>query len=467
MEVPTTDAIAAAVRPQTEHLVGELAPRVADLVLSRVSATLVEQVASSVTAAVQSGLTERVRAATADSELRISAHVDEAILALAEALLRRRRSSRGSVLAGVTDPAAAVPEAEPAEELELPAYAVAVGAQAAAADPGGPGADGDVEDAPQRGLGAAAPAEDEDPADQDVAEDTASAAATADDPADADAGPDVVAQVERGGAEDDDVGADAQGGGPHGDDRAAQDRAAQDLAAQDPVAEDPAAEDLVPEDLAPEDTAAQDLAPEDLAPEDTAPEDTASEDLAPEDTASEELAPEDAAPEEDRLDLDDDGQRSQAPSGPSRQPERADRAEPPAEAPRVSARTALEELLAGRQAWGYRAETAATAGPPRPAPAWTVRRWSTPPRLPPRGSTRARGSPRPIPTTRPQPPRRPSRMRRPVPVAFWTRTGSTRSTTAHAAGRGGAPADDPRLTRACERTGGRAATARPPAYALL
>ncbi len=100
LTVPTAEAVATAVGQQvTDRLVDELAPRVADVVLTRVAATLVEQVAGSVTASVQSGLTEKVRAANADSERRISAHVDEAVLALAEALLRRRRGTRSGTTA--------------------------------------------------------------------------------------------------------------------------------------------------------------------------------------------------------------------------------------------------------------------------------------------------------------------------------------------------------------------------------
>ena len=106
LHVPTAEAVAVAVEQQVvEPLVDVLAPRVAELVLSRVAATLVEQVAASVTTSVQSGLTERVRVATADSERRISAHVDEAVLVLAEALLRRRRVIRsgGALGSGVED----------------------------------------------------------------------------------------------------------------------------------------------------------------------------------------------------------------------------------------------------------------------------------------------------------------------------------------------------------------------------
>jgi hypothetical protein len=93
--VPSAESVATAVGQQvTDRLVDELAPRVADLVLTRVAATLVDQVSGRVTSSVQTGLTEKVRAATVDSERRISAHVDEAVLALAEALLRRRRGGR-------------------------------------------------------------------------------------------------------------------------------------------------------------------------------------------------------------------------------------------------------------------------------------------------------------------------------------------------------------------------------------
>lgn len=44
--------------------------------------------------AVQTGLTQEVRAASAESERRLGTHIDEAVLALAEALLRRRRSTQ-------------------------------------------------------------------------------------------------------------------------------------------------------------------------------------------------------------------------------------------------------------------------------------------------------------------------------------------------------------------------------------
>lgn len=114
--VPTPDAVAQAVSGKVaDRIVDALAPRVAEVVLTRVASVLVEQVASTVTASVQNGLTERVRAATAESERRMSAHVDEAILALAEALLRRRRPARG-VAAGTATPALDLPPAAPGQE---------------------------------------------------------------------------------------------------------------------------------------------------------------------------------------------------------------------------------------------------------------------------------------------------------------------------------------------------------------
>jgi hypothetical protein len=139
LHVPTAEAVAVAVEQQVvDPLVDVLAPRVAELVLHRVAATLVEQVASSVTTSVQHGLTERVRAATVDSERRISAHVDEAVLVLAEALLRRRRVLRtgGGALGGSLEDAGLEPGGPPADPgPALPATPSGDGGDAAAADP--------------------------------------------------------------------------------------------------------------------------------------------------------------------------------------------------------------------------------------------------------------------------------------------------------------------------------------------
>lgn len=95
IDVPSADTVATAVSGQVgDRIVDGLAPRVADVVLTRVAAVLVDQLASSVANTVQYGVGEHLRAANVESERRISAHVDEAVLALAEALLRRRRPGR-------------------------------------------------------------------------------------------------------------------------------------------------------------------------------------------------------------------------------------------------------------------------------------------------------------------------------------------------------------------------------------
>jgi hypothetical protein len=67
-----------------------MADAVADLVLERAAQTLVPQV----TAAVLREVSGVVREAHDGTERRIVEHVDEAVLALAEALLKRRRGSR-------------------------------------------------------------------------------------------------------------------------------------------------------------------------------------------------------------------------------------------------------------------------------------------------------------------------------------------------------------------------------------
>jgi hypothetical protein len=97
--VPTPEEIAAAVTTSvTGQLVDELAPRVAEIVLARIGATVTEQVAGQVAERLAGGVTtpvlEGVRASAAATERRLRSHTDEAILALAEALLRRRRALR-------------------------------------------------------------------------------------------------------------------------------------------------------------------------------------------------------------------------------------------------------------------------------------------------------------------------------------------------------------------------------------
>jgi hypothetical protein len=125
-----TDEIATLVSQRVADLLVEtLAPRIADLVLNRVGATLVNQLGDALAPRLADDTEVLVRSVTADSERRVLAHVDEAVLALAEALLRRRRGGRPMTLpapgAGheaVHQPSELVPEVVP-ELLE-----VAVGA---------------------------------------------------------------------------------------------------------------------------------------------------------------------------------------------------------------------------------------------------------------------------------------------------------------------------------------------------
>lgn len=176
--VPTAEAVATAVAQQVTGLVDQLAPRVADVVLTRVAATLVEQVSGSVSASVQDGLTEKVRAATADSERRISAHVDEAVLALAEALLRRRRGARaGTVALAAGDLEAGAPAAVDASAVDVAVVDVAL--QVLLEEPAADGlAPGQLQDASYDvGPG---PGEDSPFDDQEDALAAASAAAAAD-----------------------------------------------------------------------------------------------------------------------------------------------------------------------------------------------------------------------------------------------------------------------------------------------
>lgn len=79
---------------QLEVRSGQLAEQVTDLVLARTADTLVPHVAAAVVRGVTDEVGELVRQAAAETEHRLSVHVDEAVLALAEALLRRRRGVR-------------------------------------------------------------------------------------------------------------------------------------------------------------------------------------------------------------------------------------------------------------------------------------------------------------------------------------------------------------------------------------
>ena len=94
---PPVDEIANLVSLRVaDRLVETLAPRIADVVLTRVSAALVTQLGEALSPRMKGDTELVIRAATADSERRVLAHVDEAILSLAEALLRRRRGGKTS-----------------------------------------------------------------------------------------------------------------------------------------------------------------------------------------------------------------------------------------------------------------------------------------------------------------------------------------------------------------------------------
>ncbi len=108
---PAAEDVAGLVsRAVADRLVETLAPRIADVVLTRVSAALVAQLGEALSPRVKADTEAVVRTVTADSERRVLAHVDEAVLALAEALLRRRRGGRTGGLA----------LGRPAEEALLP-----------------------------------------------------------------------------------------------------------------------------------------------------------------------------------------------------------------------------------------------------------------------------------------------------------------------------------------------------------
>ncbi|MGB8649060.1 MAG: hypothetical protein WCD35_00215, partial [Mycobacteriales bacterium] len=105
---PPVEEVAALVSQRVaDRLVETLAPRIADVVLTRVSAALVAQLGDALAPRLRSDTELVVRAAGADSERRVLAHVDEAVLALAEALLRRRRGGRPVLPTAESEPAGA------------------------------------------------------------------------------------------------------------------------------------------------------------------------------------------------------------------------------------------------------------------------------------------------------------------------------------------------------------------------
>jgi hypothetical protein len=106
LTIPSTEQIAAAVATRlSDRLVDELAPRVADVVLERVAPLVAKEIGPTVAAQVLDG----VQTSSAAAEARLRTHMDEAILTLAEALLRKRRPNRSW--------AAEVPAEEDDDEL--------------------------------------------------------------------------------------------------------------------------------------------------------------------------------------------------------------------------------------------------------------------------------------------------------------------------------------------------------------
>ena len=101
-----------------DRLVETLAPRIADVVLTRVSAALVTQLGEALSPRMKGDTELVIRAATADSERRVLAHVDEAILSLAEALLRRRRGGKSGGAAVVLPKVAQSWTAGPDDEAD-------------------------------------------------------------------------------------------------------------------------------------------------------------------------------------------------------------------------------------------------------------------------------------------------------------------------------------------------------------
>lgn len=114
---PTAEEVATIVSDQVaDRLVETLAPRIAGVVLSRVGAALVSELAAALSPQVRRDTSDIVHAATTDSERRVVAHVDDAVLALAEALLRRR--ARAASAASRSEPHT-LPEAHVLADGEL------------------------------------------------------------------------------------------------------------------------------------------------------------------------------------------------------------------------------------------------------------------------------------------------------------------------------------------------------------
>jgi chromosome segregation ATPase len=136
LDVPSNDEVAAAVSARlADRLVDQLAPRVADAVLHRIGPIVAEQVGAAVSDRVMGG----VETSTAAAEVRLRTHMDEAILTLAEALLRKRRPNRSWAPEVVVDddegaPPAPLPVPTPTPPSAAPAPEPAVAEDAAPAD---------------------------------------------------------------------------------------------------------------------------------------------------------------------------------------------------------------------------------------------------------------------------------------------------------------------------------------------
>jgi hypothetical protein len=116
--LPSLDELSAHVSQRVaDRLVEVLAPRISDVVLTRVSAALVTQLGEALAPRLRAETDTVLRSLSAESETRILAHVDEAVLALAEALLRRKGVRRPAPSAApVASPSSALTEAPAPQE---------------------------------------------------------------------------------------------------------------------------------------------------------------------------------------------------------------------------------------------------------------------------------------------------------------------------------------------------------------
>lgn len=125
----------------TAALLDGLAPRVAELVLERAGDTLVDRIAAATATGVLAELPTVVREDLADSERRVTAHVDEAVLVLAEALLRRRRPGRAAGPEATEAPGPSRPPAVPALPVPAPPVSMLPVPAPPVASPGEPAPD--------------------------------------------------------------------------------------------------------------------------------------------------------------------------------------------------------------------------------------------------------------------------------------------------------------------------------------